>query len=818
MSGFLKGLFVGFALCFTSTVWAQNRTEFWGYEKSNGAFDQGRLYAVDSTGRNLVTKFAFGTGAFEMMNPSFIKRGSNGKIYGVSQHDGSSSFGTIFEVDEAAQNVRIIAQLNAGGHTPVPFVEERADGSFLVILKKGGFGNQAILASFSPSSNGVTQVFGLGNDVGDLSGPFTYNGDTTKLYGLSKFSSTNYLVSIDLTTGSFDKMLPVSLPATSIQSVRKFYARGSKIYGITYPDFVLMSFDESDSTLKKEITYKGTVFGNRVNTNILSMPNGKLACATSEGGNNNAGVLLAFDPSNFSVQKIADLPDSILGAESFRSLTVDSMGDFQLVSKEGGAKNMGVILGFQSTSGTMSTLYESKTDHVGAFPMLSIPNTSGTKLLFFNEMYGSRFMGTISELDLSTYQANPIYDFGRLSFYGHTPANELYQASNGLLYGVTTGVSYRAPQNLMIYEVHPITLEIRPVSILLDTDSEEPITGIIEDSKGNLLFAGKDENSDFAFYRAKRGDMFIEKVGTLPSAWGYNMQKTIRKTGDHSFTVAFGKGYNQDKGSLVSFNDSLSQFFLVGEFSSAQVGAEPNGGLSQYSSDEYVGFLTSSSEFISTNNYEPGEIFVWNSTTNSMTKFPFYSTASKGYFSGTPLVSGGVIYGVTTEGLIMSYDPVKDSSYFFDPYIFSYYYFPKQNLLEGPSGKIYGQIYSGKNRFFEYDPVTRDFNFTDSIQEANNVIKVQIFPTISLPEIKDSDPPILHCFPNPSNGRVRIDLEDAKSLEVEKIKVYSITGQSIPFEWVSLDSNILTIDIYEYKGMAYILVEGIGRGKVLFLN
>jgi uncharacterized repeat protein (TIGR03803 family) len=172
---------------------------------------------------------------------------------------------------------------------------------------------------------------------------------------------------------------------------------------------------------------------------LVQASNGKLYGMTNSGGSMGYGVIFSFNPSTSTYAKLKDF-DGTNGGNPYGSLVQASDGKLYGMTYQGGSMGYGVIFSFNPSSAT----YAKRKDFDGTNggnPYGSLIQASDGKLYGMtysggNSNYGSDY-GVLFSYNPATLTYAKLKDFNSMD--GGAPMGSLVQASDGKLYGMTSG-------------------------------------------------------------------------------------------------------------------------------------------------------------------------------------------------------------------------------------------------------------------------------------------------------------------------------------------------------------------------------------------
>lgn len=235
---------------------------------------------------------------------------------------------------------------------------------------------------------------------------------------------------------------------------------------------------------------------------LIQATNGKLYGMTQMGGDttinpNGGGTIICFDPSNNSLNNLFDFEKSS-GYYILGSLMQASNGLLYGMTNTGGdttidqANGVGVIFSFNPIANTYSRLFNFEGTN-GANPRGSlIQATNG--LLYGMTSYGGPDTNHYAGNNYYYPGAGVIFSFDIVnniytvihnfdSAHGALPYGSLIQASNGLLYGMTAGA---LGNNGNIFSIDPSTNTFIDLHDFNYADGSSPFGDLIQASNGKL--------------------------------------------------------------------------------------------------------------------------------------------------------------------------------------------------------------------------------------------------------------------------------------------------------------------------------------------
>ncbi len=168
---------------------------------------------------------------------------------------------------------------------------------------------------------------------------------------------------------------------------------------------------------------------------MMLASDGKMYGTCAAGGQHGGGVIFKIDPTNDQYYDIYDF-DNTNGGNPYGGLKEFSDGKLYGASYMGGANNLGVIYSFDPATSVYTKLYVFD-GASGANPRYGdLTEGADGKIYGVTSMGGANGVGVVFSFDLATGTFTNMHDFDGAT--GSSPYGGLVQASNGILYGMTS--------------------------------------------------------------------------------------------------------------------------------------------------------------------------------------------------------------------------------------------------------------------------------------------------------------------------------------------------------------------------------------------
>ncbi|MEP6683170.1 MAG: choice-of-anchor tandem repeat GloVer-containing protein [Parafilimonas sp.] len=581
----------------------------------------------------------------------------------------------------------------------------------------GGINNGGAICKLITATNTLNADFSFNAKDGETPGQLKLTQATDgKLYGMTQFggqSRSGVIFSFNPVDSSYKTLLDFSVTDASEPRGSLMQAKDGKLYGMTAwggskGDGVIFSYDLSTSTYTKLKDFK-QADGKHPYGSLIQAADGKLYGMANKGGSNNYGVIFSYDPVTSAYTNLKEF-DSKDGANPEGSLVQTADGILYGMTSFGGAGNHGVIFSFDPVTLAYTKLFAFNGIN-GDFPEGSLMQATDNKLYGMAYDGGSNNYGVIFSFDPVTKLYSKLKDFDRVN--GGLPFGDLFQASDGKLYGMAGGGTTRLGVIFSFNPVNSLYTELRDFD---NINGREPEGSFMQASDKKLYAVTtdggvKDNGVIFSYdintsAYVKLHDFATNSIGNS----SYGSLITNQKTKLYGMTYDGGIYGN---GTIFSYDASTSVYNKLKAFDLTN-GGKPTGrlllanngklyGMTNYGGAKYVGV-----------------IFSYDTAAAIYTKlFDFPSTASSNG-SGFIQASDGKLYG-TTFNTIFSFNPetsvYKTLANFNDVNGSE----ARGTLVQAADGKLYGMTESGGSNnagvIFSFNPVTsaykKLFDFSD---------------------------------------------------------------------------------------------------------
>lgn len=378
----------------------------------------------------------------------------------------------------------------------------------------------------------------------------------------------------------------------------------------------------------------------------------------------------------------------------------------------GGQYDIGTIFSTDSSGNNQNVEYNFVSQNEGARPKYTqLTQTSDGKLYGMSSQGGVNNLGILFQYDPATSSYVKKIDFSGTS-NGSNPYGSLIKASDGKLYGMTSGGGVNNMGVLFQYD--PTTsIYSKKLDFSGFLNGSSPHGSLIQGSDGKLYgmtSGGGINNLGVLFQYDPATSIYTKKLDFAGTTNGNYPYGSLIQAND-------GKLYGMTSAGGINFMGVLFQYDLATstctkklDFSGVTNGSKPNGSLMQASDGTLYGMTYQGG----INNM--GVLFLYNAATSTYTKkLDFAGTTNGKYPYGSLMqASNGKLYGMTSEGgiktlgVFFQYDPITSTYNKKLDFAGVNGVNPYGSLIQASDGKLYGMTFGGGagklGVLFQYDP------------------------------------------------------------------------------------------------------------------
>ena len=537
----------------------------YGMTEAGGIYGYGVLFQYDIT-TDVYTKLMDFEGLGDGGKPlGSLVQATNGKLYGMTSLGGLNGDGVIFEYD-IISNV-YTNKFNFDGLTngsyPTGSLIQSSDGKLYGMTQQGGANNLGVLFQYNPISGSFVKKFSFSATIGSEPAGSLMQATDGKLYGMTQHGGVNnkgVLFQYIPVLNSYNKKVDFSgLVSGSNPQGSVTQATNGKIYGMSYDGGtddlgVLFEYDFATSTFNKKVNFGQAINGRYPLGALVKATDGKLYGTTIQGGNNDCGVLFQYDPYTHIYSKKIDFDSIIHGHLPRAALIQATDGMLYGITQKGGINNLGVMFQYNPTTNTFVKKIDFDGSLKGSEPWGALFQANDGMLYGVTASGGLNNFGVLFQYDIVTSTYNKKIDFNGIN-NGKAPIGALIQAIDTKLYGVTNEGGLNNMGVIFQYDISSNNL-LKKIDFDGATKGRNPTGSLIEATDGNLYgITGWGGINDFGVlfqYNAGTNN-YTKKIDFNGLNNGQIPGKLIQASNGNLYgTTAIGGLYN--KGVLFEYN------------------------------------------------------------------------------------------------------------------------------------------------------------------------------------------------------------------------------------------------------------------------
>jgi uncharacterized repeat protein (TIGR03803 family) len=307
----------------------------------------------------------------------------------------------------------------------------------------GGTNNKGTIFKCDGNGNNFVNVYSMDSATGSLPIGSLCLATNNKLYGVTTNSGSCQIggvcYSYDPATGIFDGFHDFACdPIHGLGAGNAMVVGidgnlyGLAPYGGVYSGGVIYKVDPNTNSYSDIYDFKNTT-GSAPYCTLLPLNNGKLYGVTERGGSEEGGVIFSFDPSTSTFNMLHSF-DSTTGIQPFNSgLIMATDGKLYGVTEWGGLHGWGVIFSFDTATNIYTDLFDF-TGSTGSSPWGSLIQATDGKLYGITSGSFSGYV-VIFNYDISTNTYTDLLTLNVI-YAPDSPEDGFIQASNGKLFGL----------------------------------------------------------------------------------------------------------------------------------------------------------------------------------------------------------------------------------------------------------------------------------------------------------------------------------------------------------------------------------------------
>jgi uncharacterized repeat protein (TIGR03803 family) len=430
--------------------------KIYGMTTFGGSSNKGIIWAYNLLDSTYAVKQNF-TGTNGRFPYGDLFQAFNGKLYGMTSDGGLYGGGTLFEYNTVGNtlNSNFSFDLPLGGY-PKGNLIQASNGRLYAMTSNGGAYNAGVVFEYDYALNSYMRKFSLGGTNGaNPNGSLTYTSNG-KFYGMAYNGGVyNYGVIFEYNYYTLTYTIKYSFNGTdgSYPVGNLFIAANGKFYGMTTDGGdnnkgVLFEYDYVNNIYTKKYDFDGTNGGEPTGT-MMEASNGKIYGMTTYGGTSNTGALFEYDYVNNVYTKKKNFI-TVIGKYPKGALIEAPNGKLYGMSSYGGTNNLGLIFEYTISSNTLTPKYSFNSTG-GNIPYGSLKLATNGYMYGMTTYGGTNGGGTIFRYDYTSNTLTSLFDF--LSASGIYPYGSLMQALNGNLYGTTAYGGFNSVGTVFEYDI-----------------------------------------------------------------------------------------------------------------------------------------------------------------------------------------------------------------------------------------------------------------------------------------------------------------------------------------------------------------------------
>ena len=403
----------------------------------------------------------------------------------------------------------------------------------------GGTDSLGTIFKISGDGTGFVSLQSLSAATGNSPTGTLLHANNAKFYGLTSTGGANTkgtIISLD-TSNVMTDVHDFSGIAGNAPLGKLLQANNGNLYGMTFYDDsigagVIFKYNPVNNSYAKLVTFNGTGNGQSPRGSLMQASNGKIYGMCQGGGANQYGTLFSFDTTNNTVTNLHSF-DLATGFNPFGDLIQASNGLLYGLCMYFGTSGPGTIFSFDPTSNIYSDLIHFATTN-GGFPEGSLIQATNGKLYGLTSGGGDSVGGVLFSYDIAGNTITDVAVFHCSN--GFRPKGSLIQASDSNLYGMT---SMGGAHNLgTVFRFNIAADTLITIHSFDGTDGSAPAGSLIEALTPPVVHAG---------------------IGSLPTA--INTINIYPNPTSSSITITLPFSITS-KNSIINFYDILGEKVL----------------------------------------------------------------------------------------------------------------------------------------------------------------------------------------------------------------------------------------------------------------
>ncbi len=509
--------------------------KLYGLTSAGGANGVGTIVQYNYATNVLTNLFDFSGIATGGTPPNSLIQATDGKLYGMTNTGGANGIGTLFQFDPATLGfLNKFDFTGIDGDSPSGSLMQASDGKLYGMTEIGGANASGVVFQYDPFTSAYIKKF----DFGVVANPFgsLVQATDNKLYGMTQTGGANALGTIfqyDPATNIYIDKIDFSGAATGDTPLGSLIqATDGTLYGMTSAGGangfgVLFQYNPLTNILIDKFDFSGIASGDTPLGSLVQAIDGTLYGVTSAGGANAFGTLFQFNPVTNVFTNKFDFNGAISGNTPFGSLIQAGDGNLYGLTSAGGANGFGTLFQFDPVANIFINKFDFTGVVTGDTPLGSLIQATNGNLYGLASAGGANGFGTLFQFDPVVNIFVNKFDFSSATT-GDTPMGTLKEASNGMLYGLTSAGGANGAGTLFQFDL--ITNTFTNKLDFTGTNGDSPqytqlieITAVSGAGINNMV----NSNSQLLIYPNPAIESFTIEFSTLQGEAGIEIENTL---------------------------------------------------------------------------------------------------------------------------------------------------------------------------------------------------------------------------------------------------------------------------------------------------
>ena len=679
------------------------------------------------------------------------------ELWGVTSIGGTPNKGCIFKTDINGNNQQVVYEF--------PYLSPW-DAKYTQVVEAPS-GKLYFVASHGGTYDGVIMEFDPITGVLDTAYNFQPSPDCRNPYGKMLLASNGKFYGLTYAGGSPSNIEPGGIyefdPATrtyafkislhytdAYRSYSSFVEEPGtgKLYSTTYyggntQKGSIIEYDFNSNTFVTKVFFDGTGTGAFPVGELFRASNGKYYGMTTEGGLNNKGIIYEYDNASNTLTNKMDFDSITNGSRPYGGFVEPVPGILYGLASTGGSLQYGVAFKYNINTSTYTKIHEFDFSVKGYFPYGTL--LKATDGFLYGNNYSGPYTyssGTLFKIDTSNDSLTTIFTFNSKTT-GTSSSGSLMQASNGKIYGLTSGGTEYLHGGLYSFDPATSAFSLK-CKFYSSPKGSNPTSGLIQGTDG-LLYGLANQggfSNTGAIYSINPFShdfntlfSFDLEYGNTTGRWPQG--RLCQASNNGKLYGVCSNGGSANNGTIFSFDLTSDYFHMVHECFNNIDGTHPRWNMTEAGNGKLYGVMQASSPLggvvyevdPASDNYQQRQDFT---AISGMTPNGGLIKTSSGRLFGVSVLVGasdsGAVYeydySANTVNRIASFAGGVDGKA------------PLGSLIEASNGKLYGYAGGGSfnkgiiyecdinahtiNKIYDFDGASNGFDADGSLLESSN--------------------------------------------------------------------------------------------------